>query len=317
MRTTTGLFSAFILGACHGKDEGTPLPAAGEVEPVELTWAGEGLAASMPSVVRFDSAWHLYYTHQAGSIVAIYHAISEDGLSFEDPSGRKLVSELVATASDEVSSGVAYSSGSRVHLLCNAVIDGTSQLWHATSTDGDAFTLADAPTFSEDTYGAVVQATGASYAAAEVLGAFSVAEEGAGGTPSVSLSLSTNSGDSWPDPAVGFSPDDLPTPWTSSTVGAGGIWGATIADDPEGGYHMLFLGAGPNGEEALGIGQAWSGDGETWSGDGELWYQPDDGMTINGLSLVEKDGSWILWFGMAATGEEAASTGALYRMSVE
>jgi len=28
MRTTTGLFSAFILGACHGKDEGTPLPAA-------------------------------------------------------------------------------------------------------------------------------------------------------------------------------------------------------------------------------------------------------------------------------------------------
>ena len=91
MRTTTGLFSAFILGACHGKDEGTPLPAAGEVEPVELTWAGEGLAASMPSVVRFDSAWHLYYTHQAGSIVAIYHAISEDGLSFEDPSGRKLV----------------------------------------------------------------------------------------------------------------------------------------------------------------------------------------------------------------------------------
>lgn len=315
MRSKLGLFA--LLGACHGKDEGTPLPAAGDVEAVELTYAGEGQTASMPSVVRFDSAWHLYYTHQAGSIVGTYHAVSDDGLVFEDPTGRKLLSELIATSTDAVGSSVAYSSGSRVHLLSNTTIDGTSQLWHSTATDGAEFTLDDAPTFSDDSYGAVVEATGAWYEAAEVLGAFRVTEDGSADDRVVSLARSTNSGETWPDPATGFSPDDLPTPWTSDTVGAGGVWNATIADDPDGGYHMLFLGSGPNGDDALGIGQAWSGDGEVWSGDGELWYQPEDGTTINGLSLVEKDGSWILWFGAAATGENAAKTGALYRMTIE
>lgn len=306
---------ALTLFGCHGKGEGTPLPAAGTFEPVELIWEGAAFPGAMPSVVRHDSAWQLYFTGKEGSIEAVLHARSEDGLSFQLLSSHRVADDLVTIDSDAVTSAVAYSSGSRVHLLCNARVSGSRELWHATATDGDDFVLGDAPVFSEAAGDVPYLVTGAVYEASEVVGAFS---DGSGaGASEVLVARSTDSGATWPEPGAGLAPNDLPTPWGSSTAGAGGMWSATVAADPEGGYHMLYLGAAPNGADAIGIGEAWSGDGELWSSNGELWYEAEDGVTINGLSLVEHEGGWNLWVGLATDEANPLNAGSFAMMRIE
>ncbi len=308
---TSSLVAGLALVGCHGKGDGAPLPAAGALEPVEIIWEGAAFPAAHPSVTRFDSAWHLYFTSLEGSIEATFHARSDDGLSFDLLSSHRVLDDLATSGSDLVSASVAYSSGSRVHLLANASRSGADEIWHATATDGDTFTLDGAATFSGDG----LQVTGALYEATEVLGAFH--DRDSSDAPEVLIARSTDGGASFPDPAPGLGPDDLPTPWGSSTVGAGGMWGATIAPDPEGGYHMLYLGAGPNGDEAIGIGQAWSGDGEVWTADGEIWYAPEEGVTLNGLSLVLHEDRWWLWVGSTTDGAAPLEAGTLSLMMIE
>lgn len=300
-----------LLVACH-KPEGMPLPAATTPEAVEILWDGAAFPGARPSVVRFDSAWHLYLLGREGSFEGSFHARSEDGLSFDLLSSHRVLDTLIDSDTDQVEGSVAYASGSRAHLLSSVTLDGVEEVWHATATDGDDFTVDAGPVFSS-TEGDAYEVSGALYEAGEVLAALGERD----GEREILVARSTDGGESFPAPELGLQPDDLPTPWGSQTVGAGGMWGATIAADPDEGYHMLYLGAAPNGDEALGIGQAWSGDGVTWTADGELWYAPEEGTEISGISLVLHDGGWWLWMGVNATGEDPLDAGGFALMRIE
>lgn len=311
-----------LLSGCRKNDEGVPLPPAGALEEVEIVWEDAPFPGAIPSVVRFDDAWHLYFTGKEGSLTSVFHATSTDGVSFELVSSHRIVDELTDAASDVVSSAVATNSGTRVHLLANLSAGATSEVWHATSTDGHEFTLdasaafaagASPPSGSPEAY----TVTGAVFEASEITALLRVDLAGDNGDPEIRRITSSDGGETWTEPATALSPNDLPTPWGSTTCGAGGMWGATLATDPDGGYHALYLGAAPNGTDAIGVGQAWSGDGEAWTSEGELWFEPEAGLVVNGLSLVSQDDGWWLWLSMAEEGADPLTDGVFYRMWIE
>lgn len=309
------LMGVALLAGCRRDKEGEPLPAAGVMEPVSVLWEGAEFPGSAPSVLRLNDAWHLYFAAREGSLIGTMHATGDDALSFSLVSSHRITDDLTPTAADSARSAAAYASGSRAHLLVNLDTADGDVVRHATSTDGHTFTADASPTFSA-TSPETVAVTGAMFDAAEVT-ALLRADDGSGDAPIVQIARSGDGGTTFDPPAVALSPDDLPTPWSSRTVGAGGMWSAVIAGRDDGSYNMLYLGAAPNGSSALGIGQAWSGDGEIWSSEGDLWYAPEDGQTINGLSLVPWEGGLELWVGLSADDANPLDAGAFYHTRIE
>lgn len=304
-----------LMAACNRDKEGTPLPDAGALEPVSVLWEGAEFAGSSPSVLRLNDAWHMYLTATEGSIVGTMHATSTDGINFELHSSHRVVDDLAASDGEAVASVVSYASGSRAHLLLNYQTESGDSVRHATSTDGHTFTLEEGDLFSAGSPAAIA-VTGAVYEAGTVT-ALVDEDDGTHAAPFVQVARSADGGSTFDEPTLALQPDDLPTPWGSETVGAGGMWSAALTVQEDGSYNMLFLGAAPNGSEAIGIGQAWSGDGEVWTSTGDLWYAPEDGQTINGLSLVARDGGYELWLGMSATDADPLLSGAFYHMRIE
>ncbi len=304
-----------LLVGCRRDKEGTPLPAAGAMEPVSVIWEGAEFPGSAPSVLRLNDAWHLYFAAREGSFVGAMHATADDELNFTLQSSHRIVDELTPSSSDAVRSVAAFASGSRAHLLLNLESAAGTAVHHGTSTDGHSFALDDAAALSA-TPPASVAASGGLFDAAEIT-ALLRADDGSGDAPVVMVTRSDDGGATFDTPAIALSPDDLPTPWRSSTVGAGGMWSAVIAGNDDGSYNMLFLGAGPNGSEAIGVGQAWSGDGESWSSEGDLWYAPEDGQTVNGLGLVAWEGGYELWLGISASDANPLDSGSFYHTRIE
>lgn len=314
-RSPMWLLSLTASLGCHRDKEGSALPAAGALEAVSLPWDGGEFPGSHPSVVRFDDAWHLYLTAAEGSFVGPVHATSDDGINFTLESAHRLLDDLTSDADTTCDSVVSYTSGSRVHLLANITSGTGSTVRHATSTDGTTFTLDEDRVFGAASP-STVAVTGAVYEAASVT-ALLVQTDGSDDATTIDRATSTDGGTTFSTASVALQPDDLPTPWGSGTVGAGGMWGGVIVVQEDGSYNMLYLGAAPNGTSALGIGQAWSGDGEVWASDGDLWYEPEAGQTIHGMSLATWEGGYELWLSLAPSDADPLESGALYHMRFE
>lgn len=317
------LGSVALAIACRDKGPEDSFPSPGAPEAVSVIWEGSEQPGAFPSVVELDGSWQMYFTGAEGTLQGTLHASSEDGQDFVLVSGHRVLDDVVASTSDSAQSAVAYVAGSTVHLLSNVTRSGVSEVWHAKSTDGHTFTPGAGASFAAAASPATGEpetytVTGAIYAPIDGIAWMRVDNRGSNAAATVSATTSSDGGASWSTATEVLTPDDIPEPWGSSTVGAGGIWGATVAVAADGGYHMLYLGAKPNGDSALGIGHAFSADlGETWTLDGDLWYAPDDGLEISGLSLLADDEGYWLYFGTNPSGGDAVADGAFFRMRIE
>ena len=304
--------ASLALAGCHRTPDPEWLAAPTATEDVTITWDGASVPGTLPAAAESGGVWSLYFIGLEGSIQGSLLATSEDGLAFTLSSSHRVNDALVEDADDAALGNAVYDSGSTIHLISTAVHGGTTGIWHGEATDGETFTWGKKALWeSSDGPSA---ATGALFEPG--LAMVALQTETSGGDPAVSVATSEDGGDTWTEPAAAWAPDDIPTPWGSTTVGAGGVWAATIVPGWEQGYHMLYLGAGPNGKAPLGIGQAWSDDGLTWVGTGELWYAAPEGVVLDGLSVLKaEDTLWVYVSGTPAGGDPVED-GGFFRLQV-
>ena len=309
---------ALIFVACNRGKYDDSFPAPGDPEALSVIWEGDQVAGSSPSVVYHDDTWHLYFTAKEGSFVGPVHAISEDGASFSLVSGHRIITGATVDANERVDSARVWNSGSTWHVLASTEVDGASTVVYARGTDGDAFDIVSLP-FAADAEPAAGQPLSYAVTSADYEPGYSrvymeMKIKGDTSQNGCWVTTSEDGGDTWAEPELALTADDVPEPWTSKTVGAGGLWDYSVVPAPDGGYHMLFVGAGPNGTTGNGIGHAFSEDGLVWTVDADPWRPDDDGQDISGLALVDEEDGYWLYYATYAEGDALPGGGALMRM---
>lgn len=307
-----------LVGCNRNKYDAT-FPEPGTAEQLSVQWEGAEVAGSHPSfIVDSDDIWHLYLTATEGSYVGPVHATATDGVNFTLSSSSRLLTGAVEGEQTVIDSVRVWSSGSTWHMLANTTVDGASAVAYARAGDEVNFALVDVP-FQADVSPASGEPLHYSAASADYEpGAssvyldveVSVTDEDSG----CYLSTTEDGGATWSTPERLFGPADVPEPWSSRTVGPGGMWDYAVVPSILGGYHMLFVGAAAGQSEGAGIGHAFSEDGLVWTLDNEAWRLDDVGEDVHGLFLKDEEDGYWLYYSSAAEGGALPEDASLYRM---